>query len=84
MKCPSPLIQALSSNMVTNPLPPLPDQPPMPTTPLLAPTTPGADQPDFPLLPASRGFCLSLDKALGQFEVVLASLAPAEGQLELD
>ena len=43
-----------------------------------------ADQPDFPLLPASRGFCLSLDKALAQFEVVLACLAPAEGQLELD
>ena len=30
------------------------------------------DLPDFPLIPASKGFCLSLDKALKQFELCLA------------
>ena len=45
------------------------------TTPA-TPTTPGASSsslapqelPDFPLIPASRGFCLTMDKALSEFE----------------
>ena len=49
----------------------------------VTPTTPGvfknlapgtADLPDFPLVPASKGFCLTLDKALKNFEEALKSV----------
>lgn len=67
------------------------------TTTPVTPTTPGnlsltnagsGDLPDFPLVPASKGFCLTLDKALKNFEVALASVgisprAGAVGGLEL-
>ena len=46
--------------------------PATPTTP--APLVAGAGKqelPDFPLIPASKGFCLTLDKALIQFEECL-------------
>jgi len=48
----------------------------------VTPTTPGTfaqlasgsvDLPDFPLIPASKGFCLTLDKALKHFEEALKS-----------
>jgi len=53
---------------------------------LVTPTTPGivsnpatgsADLPDFPLVPASKGFCLTLDKALKQFQESLKSVGIA-------
>merc|ERR1719158_2772735 len=52
----------------------------------VTPTTPGvlknlapgtADLPDFPLVPASKGFCLTLDKALKQFQESLKSVGIA-------
>ena len=35
--------------------------------------SPQAEMPDFPLIPASKGFCLTLDKALTQFKDCLAT-----------
>ena len=32
----------------------------------------GEKMPDFPLIPASRGFCLSLDSSLEKFKTALA------------
>ena len=50
----------------------------LPPTPPATPTTPSqtsgpakSDLPDFPLIPASKGFCLTLDKTLTQFEECL-------------
>merc|ERR1719422_2251248 len=37
----------------------------------------GSDLPDFPLVPASKGFCLTLDKALKQFQESLKSVGIA-------
>merc|ERR1712126_805899 len=46
------------------------------------PTTPGTsikachglDMPDFPLVPASKGFCLTLDKAIQNFQSALEAI----------
>ena len=50
----------------------------LPATTPATPTTPSqtsgpakSDLPDFPLIPASKGFCLTLDKTLTQFEECL-------------
>jgi len=64
----------------------------------VTPTTPGifanlttgiVDLPDFPLVPASKGFCLTLDKALMQLEESLKSVginirSPTGLELALD
>ena len=51
-----------------------------------SPSTPGLSQelPDFPLVPASRGFCLSLTRAINNFQEAAATLQPASMELALD
>ena len=61
------------------------------TTPA-TPTTPGASSsslapqelPDFPLIPASRGFCLTMDKALSEFDECLREFGETTETKEID
>jgi ubiquitin-conjugating enzyme E2 O len=58
-----------------------------PTTPgTFARLSPGLQElPDFPLVPASRGFCLTLDKSIKSFQEALAvTVMPVEMELPLD
>jgi len=56
------------------------------------PTTPGTstkasqglDMPDFPLVPASKGFCLTLDKAIQNFQSALEAIVVSKMELSLD
>ena len=61
------------------------------TTPA-TPTTPGdssssltpQELPDFPLIPASRGFCLTMDKALSEFDECLREFGETTETKEID
>ena len=56
-----------------------------PTSPTaLSVLSPGQDLPDFPLVPASRGFCLSLTRAIASFQEAAATLQPNNMELALD
>merc|ERR1712226_1459791 len=53
------------------------------------PTTPGTsksslDLPDFPLVPASKGFCLTLDKAIQSFQSALETAVVSKIEMSLD